>query len=155
MAATTASETSDACISPTIELSSAGPHLSFAASAGLTSQSGIPSRHRLLFNVRHDGPTSRKCPVGISIRASRGVLFFGRVAVVAVHARRQPILAESDRWADPRVAGNSGVTQGLHIRPILIDPCVYLIGSADGPVAGDEDRRERPRYSLTEAAVSP
>src|SRR5215218_8081357 len=39
----------------------------------------------------------------------------------------------------PRIAGNSGVTQGLHIRPILVDPCVYLIGSADGPVAGDED----------------
>ena len=32
-----------------------------------------------------------------------------------------------------------GVTQGLHVRPILVDPCLYLIGSADGPVAGDED----------------
>ncbi len=32
-----------------------------------------------------------------------------------------------------------GVTQGLHVRPILVDPCLYLISSADGPVAGDED----------------
>jgi hypothetical protein len=27
----------------------------------------------------------------------------------------------------------------VHVRPILVDPCVYLISSADGPVAGDED----------------
>ena len=32
-----------------------------------------------------------------------------------------------------------GVTQGVHVRPILVDPCVYLISSADGPVAGDEN----------------
>ncbi len=31
------------------------------------------------------------------------------------------------------------VTQGLHVRAILFDPCAYLISSADGPVAGDED----------------
>src|SRR5260370_35327597 len=55
-----------------------------------------------------------------------------------MHAR-QPILAVRGRWADPRVAGNMGVTQGVHVRPILVDPCVYLISSADGPVAGDED----------------
>jgi len=55
-----------------------------------------------------------------------------------VHAR-QPILAIRGRWADPRVAGNIGVTQGVHVRPILVDPCVCLISSADGPVAGDED----------------
>jgi hypothetical protein len=30
------------------------------------------------------------------------------------------------------------LTQGVHERPILFDPCVYLISSADGPVAGDE-----------------
>jgi hypothetical protein len=53
-----------------------------------------------------------------------------------VHAR-QPIVC--GRWADPRVAGNMGVTQGVHIRPILVDPCVYLIRSTDGPVAGDDD----------------
>ena len=34
---------------------------------------------------------------------------------------------------------NLGVTQGLHVGPILVDPCLYLISSADGPVAGDED----------------
>ena len=32
-----------------------------------------------------------------------------------------------------------GVTQGVHVRAILFDPCVYLISSADGPVAGDDD----------------
>ena len=39
----------------------------------------------------------------------------------------------------PRVAGNMGVTQGVHVRPIQVDPCVNLISSADGTVAGDED----------------
>src|SRR5512132_2872359 len=51
----------------------------------------------------------------------------------------QPILAERGRWADPRVAGDTGVTQGMHVRAILVDPFVYLISSAAGPVAGDED----------------
>src|SRR6266511_1118161 len=51
----------------------------------------------------------------------------------------QPILAERGRWADPRVAGDTGVTQGMNVRAIVVDPCVYLISSADGPVAGDED----------------
>ena len=55
-----------------------------------------------------------------------------------VHAG-QPILAVRGRWADPRVAGNTGVTQGMHVGAILVDPCVYLISSAGGPVAGDED----------------
>jgi len=55
-----------------------------------------------------------------------------------VHARK-PIPAERGRWADPRVAGDTCVTQGVHVRPILVDPCVHLIGPADGPVAGDED----------------
>jgi len=32
-----------------------------------------------------------------------------------------------------------GVTQGVHVRAILFDPCAYLISSADGPVARDED----------------
>jgi hypothetical protein len=27
----------------------------------------------------------------------------------------------------------------LHVRPIELDPCAYLISSADGPVTGDED----------------
>jgi hypothetical protein len=55
-----------------------------------------------------------------------------------VHAGH-PVPAVLGRWADPRVAGNMGVTQGVHVRPILVDPSVYLINSADGPVAGDED----------------
>jgi hypothetical protein len=50
-AAAFADPSSDACISPTIELSSARPHLSFPGSAGLTCQCGIPSRHRLLIKV--------------------------------------------------------------------------------------------------------
>jgi AcrR family transcriptional regulator len=54
-----------------------------------------------------------------------------------VHAR-QEILAVR-RWAEPRVVGNSGVAQGVHVRPILVDPCACLISSAGGPVAGDED----------------
>src|ERR1022692_4638373 len=55
-----------------------------------------------------------------------------------VHAAH-PFPAVRGRWADPRVAGNMGVTQGVHVRPVLVDPCVYLISCADGPVAGDED----------------
>jgi hypothetical protein len=51
----------------------------------------------------------------------------------------QPVLAERGRWADPRVGGNTGVTQGLHVRAILVDPRLYLIRSADGPVTRDED----------------
>ena len=31
------------------------------------------------------------------------------------------------------------VTQGMHVRAILFDPCAHLISSADGPVTGDED----------------
>lgn len=50
-----------------------------------------------------------------------------------------PLPAGLSRWADPRVTGNMGVTQGVHVRPILVDACAYLISSADGPVAGDED----------------
>jgi hypothetical protein len=51
----------------------------------------------------------------------------------------QPILAERGRWADPRVAGNTGVTQAMHVRAILSDPCTYLFSSAHGPVTWDED----------------
>jgi hypothetical protein len=52
-----------------------------------------------------------------------------------VHAGQQ-VLAERGRWADPRVAGNAGATQGMHVRAILVDPCAYLISSADGPGPG-------------------
>ena len=55
-----------------------------------------------------------------------------------MHAE-QPILAERGRWADPRVAENISVTQDVHVRAILFDPCGYLISSADGPVTRDED----------------
>src|SRR5688572_26160491 len=51
----------------------------------------------------------------------------------------QPILAERGRWADARVIGSMAVTQGMYVRAILVDPCSYLISSADGPVTGDED----------------
>jgi hypothetical protein len=44
-----------------------------------------------------------------------------------------------------------GVTQGVHVRPILVDPCVYLIRSADGPVAGDEDIDVAGRFGLAGA----
>ncbi|WP_246148018.1 recombinase family protein [Nonomuraea turkmeniaca] len=42
-----------------------------------------------------------------------------------------PLPAGLGRWADPRVTGNMALTQGEHVRPIQLDPCVYLIGSAD------------------------
>jgi hypothetical protein len=54
-----------------------------------------------------------------------------------VHAR-QEILAVR-RWAEPRVAGNVGTRQGMHVRAILVDPRAHLISSAGGPVTGDED----------------
>ena len=50
-----------------------------------------------------------------------------------------PLPAGLSRWADPRVAGIVALTQGVHVRPILVDPCAYLISSADGPVTRDED----------------
>src|SRR5204863_590630 len=55
-----------------------------------------------------------------------------------MHAR-QPILAKRGRWADPRVVGNTCVTQGMYVRAILFDPCSYLLSSTDGPVTGNED----------------
>ena len=36
-----------------------------------------------------------------------------------VHAG-QPPLAERGRWADARVAGNTGLTQGMHVRAVLV-----------------------------------
>src|SRR5437762_14019273 len=50
-----------------------------------------------------------------------------------------PLPAGLSRWADPRVAGFVAVAQGVHVRAIPLDPCVYLISSADGPVTRDED----------------
>jgi hypothetical protein len=50
-----------------------------------------------------------------------------------------PFPAGLDRWADPRVVGSMAVTQGMYVRAVLVDPCAYLISSADGPVTGDDD----------------
>jgi len=50
-----------------------------------------------------------------------------------------PFPAGLGRRTNPRVAGILAVTQGVHVRPILVDPCVHLVGSADGPVARDND----------------
>ena len=50
-----------------------------------------------------------------------------------------PFPAGLGRWTDPRVADNTGATHGVQVRPILVDPCLYLTSSADGPVAGDEN----------------
>ena len=50
----------------------------------------------------------------------------------------QPIPAVR-RWAEPWIIDNIGVTQGVQVRPILVDPGMYLVSSADGPVTGDED----------------
>ena len=50
-----------------------------------------------------------------------------------------PVPAGLGRRADPRVAESIGVAQGVHVRAVLVDPCAQLIGSADGPVAGDDD----------------
>src|SRR5262249_7204933 len=49
-----------------------------------------------------------------------------------------PFPAMLGRWADSRVVANTTVTQGMHVRPILFDPCAHLISSADGPMTGDE-----------------
>ena len=50
-----------------------------------------------------------------------------------------PFPAGLGRWADPRVVGTTAVTQGFHVRAVQVDPCAYLIGPADGPVARDDD----------------
>src|SRR4029453_13255507 len=44
-----------------------------------------------------------------------------------------PFPAMLGRWADPRVVGNTAVTQGIHVRAVLFDPCAQLISSAGGP----------------------
>ena len=41
----------------------------------------------------------------------------------------QPI--QRRRWTDPRVVGNTAVSQGLHVRAILFDPRSQLLSSAD------------------------
>ena len=48
----------------------------------------------------------------------------------------QPGLAD---WPIRGSLGIMAVAQGVHVRAVLVDPCAYLIGSADGSVTGDED----------------
>lgn len=74
-----------------------------------------------------------------SLSGGRVALASGEVLYLPFVYAEDPILAVRGRGADPRVAGDVAVTHGVHVRPILVDSCVYLIGSADGPVAGDED----------------
>src|SRR4051795_4182097 len=50
-----------------------------------------------------------------------------------------PLPAGLGRWADPRVVRTLAVTQGVHVRAVVLDPCVWLISSADGPVTRDDD----------------
>lgn len=42
-------------------------------------------------------------------------------------------------WPEPGVVRSIAVTQGLHVRAILGDPCGYLVGRTGGAVAGDDD----------------
>jgi hypothetical protein len=62
----------------------------------------------------------------------------------------QPVLAECGRRAEPWVVRNTVVTQGKHVGAILVDACEYLIRSAGGSMAGDEDldfvRHENPTF---------
>ncbi len=73
--------------------------------------------------------------------AGRRVAFdsFGEALGLPVVHIAYPLPAGLGRWADPRVVGTTAVTQGLHVRAVLFDPCAYLISSADGPVTRDED----------------
>ncbi len=64
--------------------------------------------------------------------------FSGRGLELPFVYATQPIPAISRR-ADPRVAGIVAVTQGVHVRPIQLDPRVHLISSADRPVTWDKD----------------
>ena len=57
--------------------------------------------------------------------AGRHVAFvpFGEaLGLPGVHIAH-PLPAGLGRWADPRVVGIIAVTQGLHVRAVLFDPC--------------------------------
>ena len=54
-----------------------------------------------------------------------------------MHAREEVLAVRG--WPEPGVIENFGVTQSLHVRPILADPCEHLISPTDGPVTGDDD----------------
>src|SRR5690348_14478571 len=49
----------------------------------------------------------------------------------------QPLLVL--RCREARVVRTTAVTQGLHIRAVLFDPCAQLISVADGSVTGEKD----------------
>jgi len=81
-------------------------------------------------------------PVGASgSLAGRPVVLasFGELLHLPCVHVAHPFPALLGRWAEPPVVGNSAVTQGMHVRAVLFDPCAYLISSADGPVTGDKD----------------
>ena len=67
--------------------------------------------------------------------------FFGELLQLSRVYVAHPFPAFLDRWADPRVVGNTAVTitQGLHVRAILFDPCAELIRSTDGPMTWDKN----------------
>ena len=65
--------------------------------------------------------------------------FFGELLQLPFVHVAHPFPAYLGRWADPRVADNMIVTQGLHVRAVLFDPSAELISSADGPMTRDED----------------
>lgn len=68
---------------------------------------------------------------------SAALAFFGRGVVVARVHVAHPFPAGLGRRTNPPIAGILAVTQGVHVPPILVDPCV--VSSADGPVARDND----------------
>lgn len=78
----------------------------------------------------------------ISIRRSVALFSSGEVLELPFVHAGQPVLAVGGRWADPRVAGNIGVAQGVQVRPILV-VCVYLISCADGAWASQFVRAVR------------
>jgi hypothetical protein len=58
------------------------------------------------------------------IRASRRALSNpGELLELPFSHAGQPVLAERGRRADARVIGSMAVTQGMHVRSILIEPC--------------------------------
>ncbi|SDP78968.1 hypothetical protein SAMN04487914_14011 [Arthrobacter sp. ok909] len=64
---------------------------------------------------------------------------FGETLVLPCVNVAHPFPTLLSRGADARVARITCVTQGVHICPILIDPCVDLVRFSDGPVPGDDD----------------
>ena len=90
----------------------------------MTAEAGAPAPRGYLPSELHDvqaSPASGSLAGRLVALSSLGEA----LELPFVHAGR-PLLAERGRSADPRVAGNTGVTQGVHVHPILVDPCVYL-----------------------------